>query len=132
MKFHDFITIFEDNMVDSSYGKQDKSQWQVMLQRRLSPRLRNALVMASDVPKDYHAFVTYLRKKDAAFQEIQASRPSTMPWRSSYTPNHFSQVIHEPTVSQGGSAMDLDIVSEERQPDGRLTAQAKDARRALG
>lgn len=34
MKFHDFITLFEDNMADSSYGNQDKSQWKVMLQRR--------------------------------------------------------------------------------------------------
>ena len=132
MKFHDFITIFEDNMVDSSYGKQDKSQWKVMLQRRLSPRLRNALVMASDAPKDYHEFVTYPRKKDAAFQEIQASLPPTIPWRPSYTPSHSSQVTQEATVSQGGSAMDLDMASKEREPDGRLTAQAKDARRALG
>ncbi|KAI0990726.1 hypothetical protein K3495_g17461 [Podosphaera aphanis] len=77
MRFHDFITIFEDNMADSSYSREDKSQWRVMLQRRLSTRLRNALVMVSDAPRDYHEFVAYLREKDAGFYEIQAS--STRP-----------------------------------------------------
>ncbi len=35
-------------------------------------------------------------------------------------------------VSQGGSKMDLDNVSKERGPDGRLTQAARDARRSLG
>lgn len=132
MRFHDFITIFEDNMADSSYGKLDKSQWRVMLQRRLSTRLRNALVMASDAPTNYHDFVTYLRKKDAAFQEIYASRVPSASWRPQNESTQATQVIQEPTVSQGGSAMDLDMISREKGPDGRLTAEAKNARRALG
>lgn len=61
-------------MADSKYAYNDKSQWKTMLQRRLSVRLRNALVTANDVPEEYHAFVAYLREKEAAFQEIQASR----------------------------------------------------------
>ena len=88
--------------------------------------------MASDVPTDYHGFVTYLRKKDAAFQEIDASQPTSTPWRPHLTPAQSRQDTQEPTVSQGGSAMDLDIISRERSPDGHLTAEAKEARRALG
>ncbi|KAI1001081.1 hypothetical protein K3495_g7118 [Podosphaera aphanis] len=79
MRFHDFITIFEDNMADSSYGHEDKSQCQVMLQRRLSTRLLNALVMVSDAPRDYYGFVAYLREKDAGFYEIQTSNTSSAP-----------------------------------------------------
>lgn len=147
--FHDFITVFEDNMADSTYANIGKSQWKIMLQRRLSIRLRNALVTANDVPSEYHAFVAYLREKDAAFQEIQASRntsgPSFQPRTSNsphqpsiptnpspYTPHPQPLAQRELTVSQGGSAMDLDTISEERGPDGRLTVQAKNARRALG
>lgn len=147
--FHDFITIFEDNMADSTYADNDKSQWKTMLQRRLSVRLRNALVTANDVPEEYHAFVAYLREKDAAFQEIQASRYSSslqghprtsFPSNSypmtantnTYNSHPLPQAPQELTVSQGGSAMDLDTISKERGPDGRLTLQAKNARRALG
>lgn len=132
MKFHDFITIFEDNMADSSYGKLDKSQWRVMLQRRLSTRLRNALVMASDIPSNYHDFVTYLRRKDAAFQEIYASHTPSASWRPNIATTRTVPAAQEPTVSQGGSAMDLDMVSREKGLDGRLTIEAKNARRALG
>lgn len=77
--FHEFITIFEDHMADSTYAMLDKSQWKVMLQRWLSSRLRNALVTAFNVPTEYHAFVAYLREKDAAFQEISASRRTVGP-----------------------------------------------------
>lgn len=147
--FHDFITIFEDNMADSIYAQNDKSQWKIMLQRRLSIRLRNALVTATDVPTEYHAFVAYLREKDAAFQEIQASKhptglsgysrltfPSSQPPFTINSPSSSShtlpQASPELTVSQGGTAMDLDSISEERDSDGRLTPQAKNARKALG
>lgn len=139
MRFHDFITIFEDNMADSSYSHEDKSQWRVMLQRRLSTRLRNALVMVSDAPRDYHEFVAYLREKDAGFYEIQASNTNSAPVRTAPTPTKGPTLsyaipppVREPTVSQGGSAMDLDPISRQKGPDGRLTIQAKDARRALG
>lgn len=138
MKFHDFITLFEDNMADSSYGHLDKSQWRVMLQRRLSTKLRNALVMASDIPSDYHGFVAYLREKDAVFQEIQASQSPLAPWRPNiqpakpFIPLNIAPAAKELTVSQGGSAMDLDTISKEKDVDGRLTNQAKNARRALG
>lgn len=124
-------------MTDSTYANQEKSQWKIMLQRRLSSKLQEALVMANDVPKDYHSFVSYLRQKDAAFQEISASTSTpntTRPFTTQYhqTPTNSPQALHEPTVSQGGSAMDLDLVSQQKGPDGRLTPQAKDARRALG
>lgn len=147
--FHDFITLFEDNMADSTYADHEKSHWKVMLQRRLSIRLRNALVVATDVPTEYHAFVAYLRVKDAAFQEIQASKYSShspgntrtsfispqppVPGNSvPFIPRPQPNVSPELTVSQGGTAMDLDNISDERGPDGRLTPQAKNARRALG
>ncbi|KAI1007120.1 hypothetical protein K3495_g1087 [Podosphaera aphanis] len=77
--FHNFITIFEDNMADSSYARQDKSQFKVMLRRCLSPKLKDALVMAPDIPDEYHPFVIYLRQKDAGFQEARASSSSLAP-----------------------------------------------------
>lgn len=125
-------------MADPSYGHKDKSQWRVMLQRRLSTKLRNALVMASDIPSDYHGFVAYLREKDAVFQEIQASQSPLAPWRPTtqpakpFIPRNIAPANKELTVSQGGSAMDLDAISKEKDIDGRLTNQAKNARRALG
>ena len=140
MRFHDFITLFEDNMTDSTYGHLDKENWRVMLKRRLSKRLRNALVMAPDVPKEYHKFVTYLREKDAEFHEINASHNSRIPKATPPQPQISpypslpltSSTPKNLTVSQGGSAMDLDVISKEKGPDGRLTLQAKEARRKLG
>lgn len=146
MKFHDFITVFEDNMVDSIYSTVDKSHWRLMLERRLSPQLRNLILSASDVPEEYHAFVTYLRRKDAGLQEILASskagllRPSNSANISASAPGTYSSpsrpestpLSYNLPISQGGSAMDLDAVSREKNTDGRLTQQAKDARRKLG
>lgn len=137
MRFHDFITIFEDNMTDSTYGHLGKENWKVMLERRLSRRLRNALVMAHGVPEDYHTFVTYLRKKDAAFHEINAPQcsktPKPKPLYPSFTPTPSGPPApNHLLVSQGGSAMDLDAISEEKGQDGRLTQQAKEARWKLG
>lgn len=150
MKFHEFITIFEDNMVDSIYSTVDKSHWKLMLERRLSSRLRNLILSASDVPSEYHAFVAYLRQKDAGLQDILATsgvgpsrhslsltnptpnfRPFPPPTYGQPLPKVQPQNFNLP-VSQGGSAMDLDVVSRQKGPDGRLTQQAKDARRTLG
>ena len=139
MKFHDFITLFEDNMVDSIYSNIDKSNWKLMLERRLSPQLRSILLSSSDVPEEYHSFVAYLRRKDAGYQEILASNHSSTsraqpPLTFSAPPPKppFLPPISNLKVSQGGSAMDLDMVSRERGPDGHLTPQAKSARKALG
>lgn len=137
MSFHEFITIFEDNMADSTYADLDKSQWKAMLKRRLSSDLRRALVSAYDVPTDYHAFVGYLRVLDAELQSIRASRrissgKDQAPVPRVSVPTLRSIPAPELTVSQGGSAMDLDILSREKSADGRLTLAAKDARRKLG
>lgn len=140
MKFHEFITLFEDNMVDSIYATMDKSSWKLMLERRLSPQLRSIMLSSSDVPEEYHAFVAFLRRKDAGLQEILAStNPSTttQPQASSLffprlVPPQTKNSNSDLPVSQGGSAMDLDVLSREKGPDGRLTRQAKDARKALG
>lgn len=139
MKFHDFITLFEDNMADSIYSSIDKSNWKLMLERRLSPQLRSIILSSSDVPEEYHSFVAYLRRKDAGYQEILASNysstsrarpPLTFPTPPSKPP--FPSSSSNLKVSQGGSAMDLDMLSRERGPDGHLTPQAKSARKALG
>ncbi|KHJ32092.1 hypothetical protein EV44_g4484 [Erysiphe necator] len=150
IKFHEFITIFEDNMVDSIYSTVDKSHWKLMLERRLSSRLRNLILTASDVPTEYHAFVAYLRQKDAGLQDILATsrtglsrhsipitnptpsfRPFPPPTPPQLHPQVQSQHLNLP-VSQGDSAMDLDSISRQKDADGRLTQQAKDARRTLG
>lgn len=147
--FQEFITNFEDNMADSTYASLDKVIWKKMLERRLSYKLRDILISASDIPIEYHSFVAYLRRKDAAIQELktsfQARKPVQKPFTSSFkkppslTPTRPNQPISpaasstpELTVSQGGSAMDLDAVSNERDIDGRITSRAKDARRMLG
>lgn len=143
MTFHEFITIFEDNLADSTYADLDKSQWKAMLKRRLSSDLRRALLSAYNVPEEYHAFVGYLRAIDAEIQSIRATkRPKITPPVPQLPrfnrPPHISapypnlSSISERTVSQGGSAMDLDAVSKEKDQDGRLTLQAKNARRTLG
>ena len=140
MRFHEFIKVFHDKISDSTYANNDKETWKSMLERRLSCKLREVLLSASDVPSDYYKFVAYLRKKDAAIQEWQTAFPTL---NRIYTP--VPESIHRPvsiqsssprvtelTVSQGGSAMDLDLISREKTPEGRLTQKAKDARRALG
>ncbi|KAI0994274.1 hypothetical protein K3495_g13909 [Podosphaera aphanis] len=138
MKFHDFISIFEDNISDSTYADHDKSQWKTMLERRLSKELKHLLNAASDAPTEYHEFVNYLRRKDANIQVINAplyTVPAQRVTPASHPPSsstQYSTPVSEPTVSQGGSAMDLDAISAQRLPNGRLTQQAKDARRALG
>lgn len=139
-KFHEFITTFEDNMVDSIYSTVNKSHWKLMLERRLSPQLRSLILSASDVPDEYHKFVAYLRQKDAKLQEIIATSragpfQNPFPYRapvSSSRPSRLTPIFSDKTVSQGGSAMDLDTISNEKGLDGRLTLQAKNARRALG
>ncbi|KAI1002766.1 hypothetical protein K3495_g5441 [Podosphaera aphanis] len=138
MKSHDFISIFEDNISDSTYADHDKSQWKTMLERQLSKELKHLLNAASDAPTEYHEFANYLRRKDANIQVINAplyTVPAQRAVPASYPPSSstpFSSPVSEPTVSQGGSAIDLDAISVQRLPNGRLTQQAKDARRALG
>lgn len=137
MSFHDFITVFEDNMADSTYADLDKSQWKAMLKRRLAPELRRALLCAYNVPEEYHAFVAYLRDIDSEIQSIRSSkRPNQTnrqeaPTRTpAVTPIETQKL--ELTVSQGGTAMDLDTISRCKDENGRLTQEAKDARRKLG
>lgn len=146
LKFHDFITAFEDNMVDSIYSTVDKSHWKLMLERRLSPQLRSLILSTSDVPNEYHAFVAFLRKKDAGLQEIIASSgarvsrftsptsplSSNLKWQQPVPRSEASILNGNLPVSQGGSAMDLDSISRQRNADGHLTQEAKNARVKLG
>lgn len=119
-KFHDFITTFEDNMVYSIYATVDKTNWKLLLERRLSPQLRSLILSASDVPREYHTFVAYLRQKDAGLQEISASsgarsarpipqnKPPSVPIPFASRPQTYTSHLEIP-VSQGGSEMDLDL-----------------------
>lgn len=142
--FHEFITNFEDNMADSIYAELGKDTWKIMLERRLSYKLRDILLSSSDAPVEYHEFVAYLRKKDAIYQEMRATFRAANPVRQpalthlvnnanhNFPSSRSAPRPHELTVSQGGSAMDLDSISRQRDPDGRLSKSAKNARRALG
>lgn len=142
MTFHEFITKFQDNLADSTYADVDKATWKKMLERRLSYKLRDILLSASDVPTDYYDFVAYLREKDSRIQEFQSAfpksaNPRSYPLSVPKPTSHFHPSAHtsefkELTVSQGGSAMDLDLISREKDLNGRLTSRAKDARRSLG
>lgn len=140
MRFHEFIKLFHDKIADSTYANLDKNTWKTILERRLSCKLREILLSASDIPSDYYEFVAYLRRKDAAIQEWQTAFPSVaVSSVPTSEPGHRAVPIPiptsrfpEPTVSQGGSAMDLDLISRQKTPEGRLTQQAKEARRALG
>ncbi|POS82774.1 hypothetical protein EPUL_006147 [Erysiphe pulchra] len=142
--FHDFITKFQDNLAYSTYADVDKATWKKMLERRLSCKLHNVLLSSSDVPNDYYDFVAYLKQKDSRIQELQSEFPKTatpQPQPHSLPVPKFSFYSHpytpasefkELTVSQGGSATDLDLISREKGPKGRLTSRAKDDRRSLG
>ncbi|KAI0992908.1 hypothetical protein K3495_g15277 [Podosphaera aphanis] len=148
MRFHDFITLFEDSVADSTYSNLDNSYWMPTLERRLSKSLRTLCNAASDVPTEYHSYITYLRKKDAGIEAIDSSpsfatptavkpqiNPSMPLMYNAPAPATTavpSPVHFELPVSQGGSAMDLDSISYQRQSNGRLTQRAKDARRTLG
>ncbi|POS87262.1 hypothetical protein EPUL_002550 [Erysiphe pulchra] len=115
------------------YGSLEKADWKVMLERRLSNRLRNALDTARNVPSEYHSRVAYLRQNDAAFQEINyRPTPSERPVPAKMMYPLTASSTSELTVSQGGSAMDLDMLSREKGPDGRLAPQARNACRSLG
>ncbi|CCU82989.1 unnamed protein product [Blumeria hordei] len=76
MRFHDFITLFQANMVDSTYAEVDKDTWKKILEPRLSYKLSEILLTASDVPTDYYKFVAYLRTKDARIQELMTDFPT--------------------------------------------------------
>ncbi|RKF55236.1 hypothetical protein GcC1_205022 [Golovinomyces cichoracearum] len=119
MKFHDFITIFEDNMTDSTIGCLDKIHWKIMLERRLSTRLKNSLVTAHGVPIEYDAFFTYLREIDAAYQEINHTSKMTspqMPYTSnapillnSTTPSKLAEVQRWTWITNGHLAMNCPL-----------------------
>ncbi|KAI1006279.1 hypothetical protein K3495_g1942 [Podosphaera aphanis] len=121
MRFHDFNSVFEDKLADSTHATHDKSQWKTMQERRLSNELRTLRNAASDAPTEFHEFVNYLRKKDANIQVINTpSHTPTAPTSTSAT-NSFLPIgpsrptkptPPEPTVSQGGLAMDMDSVSQ--------------------
>ena len=144
--FHDFLTDFEDLMIDSSFGSLDKPIWKEMLEQRLSIELRQIILASTAVPSSYPDFVSFLRTKDAGVQALKtlrspmttsaSSRPgANPPSRPPMLPSPAARSTppHNPSipVSQGGTAMDLDQVSQLKGPDGRLTTEAKNARRAL-
>ncbi|POS83992.1 hypothetical protein EPUL_004290 [Erysiphe pulchra] len=120
MSFHEFITFFEDNMADSNYSDLENSQWKAMLERRLSPELRRALLAHITSPTNIMPISS--RPNPAPRSEIQSRVPAPIP------------VAFQPelTVSQGGTAMDLDAISRCKDVNSHLTASAKDARRKLG
>lgn len=137
MSFHDFITQSRIIFQTIPLPIYKKSQWKAMLNRRLSSDLRRALMSAYKVPAEYHAFVGYLRTIDAETQSIRVSRRSQNDLKHAVTPkfNPLGPIppnISELKVSQGGSAMDLDTISRQKNSNGRLTEQAKDANRRLG
>ncbi|CAD6499245.1 BgTH12-04896 [Blumeria graminis f. sp. triticale] len=70
MRFHDFITLFQEKMADSTYAELEKNTWKKMLEPRLSYKLSEILLSVSDVPTDYFKFVAYLRTKDARIHEL--------------------------------------------------------------
>ncbi|KAI0996808.1 hypothetical protein K3495_g11375 [Podosphaera aphanis] len=112
-----------------------------MLERRLSAPLQKLILSSSDVPSEYHKFVAYLCLKDAGLPKIKASSSYPEPYQPPIISRPMSNSAalpfttptpREPTVSQGGSAMDLDVVSRKKGPEGRLIPAAKEARRTLG
>ena len=153
MPFHEFITIFEDTLADSTYADLDRATWLALL----TPRLSNELYQAytnGEPPKTYEAFVNWLRNKDALVQARRASQFTSQGPRRPGPPASAAAAAIAPnlafaprppfvprpapyaalTTSQGGSRMDIDTdaAANQKGPDGRLTEAAKDIRRRLG
>ncbi|POS82579.1 hypothetical protein EPUL_005625 [Erysiphe pulchra] len=77
--------------------------------------------------------VETLYQKNAFFQEINyRPTPSERPVPAKMMYPLTAPSTCELTISRGGSAMDLDMLSREKGLDGRLTPQASNARRSLG
>lgn len=138
--FHEFISVFEDVISESSWADQDPKTWKTLLLPKLSDDLADVVIKSDAVPESYDSFVLWLRGKDTLIQARRATRPA----RSSLqrpavlqTPASVSVSVSAPpttapTTAQGGDRMDLDAQSQQKGPDGRLTAAARDARRLLG
>ncbi|POS86911.1 hypothetical protein EPUL_003214 [Erysiphe pulchra] len=98
--------------------------------------LRHALLSTYNIPNEYRAYVAYLREIDSELQAIRSSRRPILPSRPEIQSRAASTPVTFPkpelTVSQGGTAMDLDTISRCKDANGRLTQEAKDARRKLG
>lgn len=87
---------------------------------------------AHNVPSGYYSFIAYLRQKYAAYQEINCRATTSerrVPAKVMYP--FIVPSTTELTVSQGGSVMDLNMLSREKGPESRLTPQARNASRSL-
>lgn len=78
-----------------------------------------------------------MRDVDSELQAIRSSRRPINPSSLEIPPRAVASapvIFPKPelTVSQGGTAMDLDKISRIKDDNGRLTQEAKDSRRKLG
>jgi hypothetical protein len=92
------------------------------------------LINVENAPINYDDFVSFLRIKDAKIQSLRSTTNFTRTQRDndqSRIPSRSSGVSETP-ISQGGTGMDLDVQSQQKGPDGKLTTAAKNARRTLG
>lgn len=140
--FLDFHAEFETTLAESSYADSSEATKIHLLRARISRELNDIFHYVS-VPTEYEAFVRKCHKKEAAYKVGQAmTNPGANKARlpspsssSSKPPIPFSRRAASPLdsipVSKGGNMMDLDAVSRQKGPDGRLTEAAKRARLAL-
>lgn len=135
--FHAFLAEFEETLNESSSASFPREAFVPWINVAISDELRQAMATL-DPPSDYIGFVALCQKIDAklaAGRRSIAPRKITSPasWAAPWRPKPQPTTIPppEPTTSQGGNRMDLDLLSQEKE-NGRLTPRAKEARRALG
>lgn len=141
LPFDVFFSEFEQTLQDSSYANNVESVVPI-LNKALSRELKQSFISGLP-PRDYNGLVQECKERDTRIQQYLADLPNPQ-----YKKNNMSNTTHKPsptvvqstavkppvfrTVSQGGTAMDLDTISKQKGPDGHLTAEAKQARRTLG
>lgn len=150
-----FITEWEDLVAYSSWSAVDKDLLVHTLHNKVSGEIRSSFLSVTP-PSTYQAFVTFCHEREVMYNNYQ---PITVPRshpisrngitasrfafqqsngvpRSFSAPRQFNPPIIQsrtpPTNRSAPEPMDLDLTSQERGPDGRITSAAREARRQLG
>lgn len=152
--FTTFLADWDTTLAHSTYATASEATKISLLRNALCIELHQEFV-GRTLPTAYEDLVDLCKSLDADLQQIASFRRNITPRNSTYTrpslpraessnmsppvatslAQQTSQPIVTPadrrTVSQGGNLMDLDAASKEKGPDGRLTPNAKFARRSL-
>lgn len=157
--FTTFLAEWDTTLAHSTYATAPDATKTSLLRNTLCIELHEQFV-GRTLPPTYEGLVDLCKSLDADLQQVASyrrnltvrsqttSRPTPFrtpvlspAFQTSYPVRHPEPLIQhaqattplpdQRTVSQGGNLMDLDSASKEKGPEGRLTQNAKDARRRL-